>query len=283
MRSGRRCARSSRGSRPRAGSAVPGCRSSRSRGRRRRAACGSSHRSPPPGAPARRARARAPRRASGSRGPRAARSRTPGSRRGRRARRLHGVTHPGSSCRRRATHPRARRPACRSRSPSRARSREPRQRSPGSSQYPFIDQVGPHDLVVRYVCRLGPGLDPHRPFSGRKHLAFRSAGHRLHAHAPTRRPARSARASAGDGRSRATRPRRCTRRGTNGALRSPVRRARGRHPLGGRRRRRSAPCRSARARVPRRRGARTRRSGRPRVEAGVPSRAVRLPLAKSPP
>ena len=43
----------------------------------------------------------------------------------------------------------------RPRFPSRARSRERPQRSPGSSDHlPFVDQIGPHDLVVRDVDRL---------------------------------------------------------------------------------------------------------------------------------
>src|SRR5581483_9137113 len=43
---------------------------------------------------------------------------------------------------------------------------------------PFVDQVGPHDLVVRYVGRLGAlALEPERAFAGSDDLA---------AHAPTR-------------------------------------------------------------------------------------------------
>src|SRR5581483_8989287 len=68
-----------------------------------------------------------------------------------------------------------------------------------------VDQIGPHDLVVRYVCRPGPSLDPNRPFSGEEHLAARLAGLGLDAHrAPDHpfevrpRPERAVEARRGD-------------------------------------------------------------------------------------
>src|SRR5947199_111619 len=50
------------------------------------------------------------------------------------------------------------------------------------SLLPFIDQVGPHDLLVRDVHRFAVGGDLHRPFPGGDDLAADAAGLGLDAH-----------------------------------------------------------------------------------------------------
>ena len=217
---------------------------SRSRGRRRRAACGSSRPSPPRSARGRRARARAPRRAGGPRGPR------------------------GSSIAntRKSPWSSSSTVACRdapgvflyaaSSASSRAATSVPALDSllaldlaNGVNDLlahrldPFIDQIGPHDLVVRDVHRLrrrsaiwtdrSPAettVPRARPVVGlQAHVAADGA---LEVVSRAQRPLEA----------RVRRPRRSSGRGTGAAPRSRARRARGRRLAGGRRRRRSAPC-----------------------------------------
>ena len=174
----------------------------------------------------------------------------------RRARRRRAGPRPASSCTRRAARPRAPRPACRSRCPSRARSRESASMISWLIALPLVDQVAPHDGVVRDVHFVSFGREPERALARRDDLrrgtCRRPPMSRRCAAPPAARPrCGSAPACAAAARPPGTRRRPCTCRGSRAAASVTRAQSAWSTPAGGRRRRRSASARAARRRAPR--------------------------------